>query len=111
MYRLLRRADGLLAAAVFLVSLAVYFRTLAPSVAERFDDSLEFQLIAARMAIAHPTGYPLFSILLKLFTLLPLGDVAYRVNFMSALFAALAVAVLYAVAQQLVQSRLAAVIA
>src|SRR5512138_69273 len=108
MYRLLRRADGLVAAVIFLVSLAVYVRTLAPSVAELFDDSLEFQLIASRMAIAHPTGYPLFSILLKLFTFLPVGDVAYRVNLMSALFAALTVALLYTTARQLVSSRLAA---
>ncbi|MGE5140125.1 MAG: DUF2723 domain-containing protein, partial [Rudaea sp.] len=105
---MLRRADGLVAAGIFLVSLAVYVRTLAPSVAEMFDDSLEFQLIASRMAIAHPTGYPLFSILLKLFSLLPVGDIAFRVNLMAALFAGLAAAVVYLAARQLVASRSAA---
>ncbi|MCA1554820.1 MAG: DUF2723 domain-containing protein, partial [Chloroflexi bacterium] len=40
-------------------------RTLAPSVAFLFDDSLEFQLVGYKLAIAHPTGYPLYTLLLK----------------------------------------------
>ena len=106
-----RYADWLIGSGLFLLTFAVYLRTLAPSVAEMFDDSLEFQLVAPRMAIAHPTGYPLFSILIKLFTFIPVGDIAYRVNLATALFGALAIPVLYAVARQLVNSRAAAVIA
>ena len=60
-----------------------------------FDDSLEFQLVTYRLGIAHPTGYPLYTILGKLFTFLPIGDIAYRVNLMSAFFGAAAVALLY----------------
>jgi hypothetical protein len=93
--RLRRSLDGLLAAALFLFTLLVYLKTLAPSVAYLFDDSLEFQLLASRMAIAHPTGYPLYSILLKLATYLPWGDVAYRANLLSALSGAGAVAFLF----------------
>ncbi|MGB8645180.1 MAG: DUF2723 domain-containing protein, partial [Anaerolineae bacterium] len=70
-----RYADWLIGIALFLTTYTIYLRTLAPSVVEMFDDSLEFQLIASRMAIAHPTGYPLFSIVLKLLTFLPFGDV------------------------------------
>lgn len=79
--------DGIIAAALFLLTLFVYLQTLAPSVAYLFDDSLEFQLLASRLAIAHPTGYPFYSILLKLATFLPFGDVAYRANLVSALSA------------------------
>jgi Protein O-mannosyl-transferase TMEM260-like len=104
-------ADRLIGAALFLAAFALYLLTLAPTVAQMFDDSLEFQLLAARMAIAHPTGYPLFSILIKLFTFLPVGDVAYRVNVATAFFGALAVAMLYAVARELIHSRPAATIA
>lgn len=106
-----RYGDWLIGLALALLTFAIYLRTLAPSVAELFDDSLEFQLLAARMAIAHPTGYPLFSILIKLFTFLPIGDTAYRVNLATALFGALAISVLYAVTRQLIQSRVAGAIA
>lgn len=99
--RLPIRFDWLVGALLFLAVLVVYLRTLAPSVAYIFDDSLEFQLLAARMAIAHPTGYPLYSILIKLFTLLPIGDVAFRVNLSSAIFGALAVVFGYATARRL----------
>lgn len=87
-------------AVLFIGAFAVYLHTLAPSVAYLFDDSLEFQLLASRMAIAHPTGYPLYSILIKLATFLPFGDVAYRVNLVSAVSAAGAVLLLYLAARQ-----------
>jgi Protein O-mannosyl-transferase TMEM260-like len=106
-----RYADRLIGSGLFLFSLALYLRTLAPSVAEVFDDSLEFQLVAARMGIAHPTGYPLFCILIKIFTFLPVGDAAYRVNLATAVFGALAIALLYAVARELINSRASAIIA
>lgn len=109
--RFARYTDWLIGIALFLFTFAIYLRTLAPSVAEMFDDSLEFQLVAQRMAIAHPTGYPLFSILLKLFTFLPVGDVAYRVNVATALFGALAVSVLFAAARQVIDSRVAPALA
>lgn len=93
------RADWIIAAALFLLTLVIYLRTLAPTVAYMFDDSLEFQLLASRMAIAHPTGYPLYSLLLKLATYLPMGDIAYRANLLSALSAAGAVLFTYLAAR------------
>ncbi|RLC65062.1 MAG: hypothetical protein DRI48_07125, partial [Chloroflexi bacterium] len=74
-------------------TLALYLRTLLPSVG--VADTFEFQVVVPRLAIAHPTGYPLYVLLGKLFTLLPLGDVAWRVNLASAVFATAAVLVLY----------------
>ncbi len=89
------KADPLIASVVGLAAFSLYLRTLAPSVACIFCDSLEFQLVTYKLGIAHPTGYPLYTLLGKLFTLLPLGDVAYRVNLMSAFFGAVTVALLY----------------
>ena len=89
------KTDWLITGGLFLASLALYLGTLAPSVVTIFDDSLEFQLVVYRLGIAHPTGYPLYTLLGKLFTLLPLGDIAYRVNLMSAIFGASTVAGLY----------------
>jgi hypothetical protein len=78
---------------VFVLPLALYLRTLAPTVGQH--DTFEFQVLSYKLGIAHPTGYPLYVMLGKLFTLLPFGDVAYRVNLSSALFASLTVLVLY----------------
>jgi hypothetical protein len=102
--------DWLLGAGLFLGSLLVYLNTLAPSVATIFDDSLEFQLVCYLPGIAHPSGYPLYTLLGKLFTLLPVGDVAYRVNLMSAFFGALTVALLYAALRLLVGHRVPAIL-
>jgi hypothetical protein len=64
-------------------------------------DYAEFQMCAAILGVPHPTGYPLYILLGKLFTLLPFGDVAYRVNLSSAIYMAGAVGLLYAVAVRL----------
>jgi hypothetical protein len=74
-------------AIVFVLGLCLYVHTLAPTVLP--SNSGEFQFVADVLGIAHPPGYPLYTMLGKLFTLLPFGDVAYRVNLMSAFFAAL----------------------
>ena len=39
-----------------------YAATAAPSIAALFDDSLEFQLVLPTFGIAHPTGYPLYTL-------------------------------------------------
>ena len=102
--------DWLFAAGLFAGSSLVYLHTLAPSVATIFDDSLEFQLVCYLPGIAHPTGYPLYTLLGKLFTYLPLGDVAYRVNLMSAFFASLTASILYATLRLLISHRVPALL-
>ena len=72
-----------------LIIFGLYLRTMAPTVGEA--DSFEFQVDIARLAVAHPSGYPLFILLGKAFTLLPLGGtLAYRANLASATFGVLA---------------------
>jgi hypothetical protein len=98
--------DAVLVVGLFAASLALYVQTLAPSIAALFDDSLEFPLVSYRLGIAHPTGYPLYTLLGKLFTLLPWHDVAWRVNLLSAVAGALTAAFVYLVARQLSARRL-----
>lgn len=86
---------------VALLALALYIRTLAPSVMP--GDYAEFQFCAAILGVPHPTGYPLYILLGKLFTLLPFGDVAYRVNLSSAVYMAGATSILYACALRLLR--------
>ncbi len=104
-----RVGDGLLAVGLITASLALYVQTLAPSVATLFDDSLEFPLVSYRLAIAHPTGYPLYTLLGKLFTLGP-QNVAWSVNLLSAVAGALTVALVYLIGRQLTRRRLPALL-
>lgn len=92
---------------LFALSLTVYCRTLAPTVGD-FGDSAKFQLVAHILGIPHATGYPLYVTLAKLFTLIPLRDVAFRVNLLSAASGACAVALLGAVILQLTNDFVAA---
>ena len=84
---------GVQAALAAALALAVYVRTLAPTV--MWYDMGEFATAAYVLGVAHNTGYPLLLLLGKLFTFLPVGDVAYRVNLMSAVFGALTVLCAY----------------
>jgi Protein of unknown function (DUF2723) len=87
------------AGTVFLVALLLYIWTLAPTVT--LTDSGELILVAQGLGVAHPPGFPLWVILAHLASLVPLGNVAARINFSSALFAALACAVLTLVVTEL----------
>ncbi|MHC1696728.1 MAG: DUF2723 domain-containing protein [Geobacteraceae bacterium] len=70
------------------VPLFVYLLTLAPSVT--FFDSGEFVAAISSLGSPHSPGYPLFVNYAKPFTFLPFGDIAFRVNFATAVSASLA---------------------
>jgi len=89
-----------------LVVFVLYALTLGTHVGEA--DTFEFQVVAPALGIAHPTGYPLYVILGKLFSLLPFGSMAFRVNLTSAVAATLAAVVVYAVTARLGGRRLVA---
>jgi hypothetical protein len=87
--RVWERADALAGVFASVVVGGVYFWTAAPSVT--LLDSGEFILAAQHFGVPHPTGYPLWTVLAWLFTLLPLGNAAWEVNLFSGLCGALAV--------------------
>lgn len=88
----------LAAAAVGTATFLAYQATLAPTVAT--NDAGRFQIAAPVLGTGHPTGYPTFILVGKLFTYLPFGDAAYRMNLMAATFGALAAALLFLVARE-----------
>jgi hypothetical protein len=59
-------------------------------------DSGELITVAHVLGVAHPPGYPLHTLLARLFTLLPLDGLAARVNVLSAVCDAGAAALLFA---------------
>jgi hypothetical protein len=82
-----------------IAALALYIRTLAPSLL--WGDSAEFQTLSYTLGMTHPSGYMTQIMLGKLFTYIPVGNIAYRVNLMSAFFGALAVAETYLIVRLL----------
>ncbi len=75
-------------ALLFFIVFFIYFHTQAPSV--QFIDSGELAVVCKSLGLAHPTGYPLYVLLGRLFCLLPLKDIIFRVNLMSLLLTCLA---------------------
>ncbi|MCB0407393.1 MAG: DUF2723 domain-containing protein, partial [Bdellovibrionales bacterium] len=61
----------------------IYFLTVCRTVPG--GDSGELITVAYRLGVAHPPGYPLYTILAHLMGYIPFGNVATRINFMSAL--------------------------
>jgi hypothetical protein len=85
-----------------IAALALYLRTLAPTVAT--GDSGELATVAATLGLAHPPGYPTFTMLGHAFTWLPIGDAAYRINLMSAVLDAAAVLVACLIVGRLIEA-------
>ena len=86
--------------------LPVYLLTMSSAVGQA--DTFEFQVVAPQLGIAHPTGYPLYLLLGKLFSLLPVGTVAWRLNFASAVYGTLAAVVVFRLALDLLRRPLPA---
>jgi hypothetical protein len=87
--------DLLITFALFAVSLLVYNATLTPSLSYKSPDGNELATVPYLLGLVHSTGYPLYTWLGKLFTCLPIGDVAHRMNLMSAVLGAGGVGLLY----------------
>ena len=103
---LFSRIDVLVALLIGTAALALYIRTVAPSLL--WGDSAEFQTLSYTLGMTHPSGYMTQIMFGKLFTYLPVGNIAYRVNLMSAFFGALAVAETYLIVRLLGGWRIAA---
>jgi hypothetical protein len=102
----LAATDIWLALLIGFAALALYIRTLAPSLL--WGDSAEFQTLSYTLGMTHPTGYATQIIFGKIFTLIPIHNIAWRVNLMSAFFGALAVAETFLIVRLLVNARVAA---
>lgn len=105
------KTDLLTAGALGAFVFVLYLLTLAPTVlyyAPENYDSAHLQVVAYTLGIPSHTGYPTYAMLVHLFTYLPFGDAAYRVNLASAVFAAVSVAVLYVVCRRLGAGRIGA---
>lgn len=84
----------IIANVLWLIIFSCYLGTLAPTVG--FIDSGELSTVALTLGIAHPTGYPLFTISSKVFSMIPISEEAIvRLNIYSALLTSLAAIVFF----------------
>jgi len=83
------KKDWYVSFVVFAIVLAAYVETMCLSIP--FWDSGEFIATSYILGIPHPPGTPLYVLIGRVFTLLPFGYVAARLNFLSVLSSALAV--------------------
>ena len=92
------------AGGVFLIALGIYLKTMAPSVS--FWDCGEFIACATTLGVPHPPGSPLFVLIGRLFSFIPItSDVAFRVNLVSVFTSALSVSLIYLVTVRLIGLR------
>lgn len=97
-----RRTDAALPWLLWITFFLLYSSTAAPSIVALFDDTLEFQLVLPTFGIAHPTGYPLYTLLGGVWSrLLPFGNWAWRANLLSAFAAATTVVAVFILARRL----------
>ena len=86
--------------------LVLYLLTLAPTTA--MWDTSEYITAAYTLGIPHPPGNPLFVLLGRVATLVPIGSVAVRVNLLAALCSAGSAAVWFLVVERVLASWFAA---
>jgi hypothetical protein len=89
------KMDYILALGLATFSFLAYNATLTPSLSYLSPDGNELATVPYVLGLAHSPGYPLYTWLGKIFTWLPIGDVAHRMNLMSAILGSLSVGGLY----------------
>jgi hypothetical protein len=86
--------ENFLAVAISLISFCAYVTTMCRTVS--FIDSGELATVATVLGIAHPTGYPLFTLLGRCVVMLPLGlEEILKLNLFSAFVTAAAIGVFF----------------
>ena len=92
------RRDLLLALSIAVLALMVYTRVLAPDVL--YSDSGEFQTLAYTWGMTHTTGYPVYLVLARLVGFIPVNTLAWRINFASAVAAAMTLGGVYLITRR-----------
>jgi len=97
--------------ATFVLAMLLYVPTLMPGLA--FWDTAEYQTVGPVLGIAHPTGFPTYTLVTWLANLLltPAGETAYRLNLFSAICVAAACGLVAWTVQRLAGRRALAVAA
>lgn len=97
-----KQFNRLMGALVFAFSFVIYFLTMAPTVS--YWDCGEFIACSYKLAVPHPPGAPLYLLVGRIFTLLPIFEnIARRVNFISTISSAFTILFLYLITVHLIR--------
>jgi hypothetical protein len=99
-------SDNMVAFAALLVTvvaLGIYVRTVMPSTG--FWDTGEAQTVPPTLSIFHPTGFPTYTLIGWLWSQVPIGEVAWRMNLLSAIAVALSAGLVTLIAGHLIDER------
>jgi hypothetical protein len=88
----------------FLIPLIMYLLTLEHKVVG--GDTTWYAIQLPEMQVMVPTGYPTFSLIGKLMSMIPVGDLAYRLNLISAIFGSLTVLFLFLAVNKLTKNEI-----
>jgi len=91
---------------LFFLIFSIYLIALCPTI--YVGDSALLTAASFSLGTAHPPGYPLYVLIGKLITFLPLGSVAFKLNLMSSLFGALTATIIFRIVLYLTENRYAA---
>ena len=86
----------------FSIPFIIYILTLQKKLVG--GDTTWYALKLPIMEVMVPTGYPAFSIIGKLFSMIPVGELAYRLNLISAIFGGLTILFLFLVINKLTKN-------
>ena len=105
-----RRSETAFAVLAFAISFLLYLRTLYPGL-NGIGDTPKFQFVGKVLGTPHPPGYPVHTLLGWLFAQLPFGNLAWRINLLSAVSASFAVVLVFVLTRRLGASAPAALAA
>ncbi|MEK7516126.1 MAG: DUF2723 domain-containing protein [Patescibacteria group bacterium] len=94
---------AILGLGVFALYAGMASRTIFPG------DSTEFIAVVGGNGVAHPPGYPLYTLLGHLTRAFPWGELVFRMNLLSAIFSTATVVTVYALGRSLTRSTTAAI--
>jgi len=90
-----------------IITLIVYLSTICPTVYP--GDSGELTVAAYSLGIPHPSGYPLYALVGKLFCLIPIGNIGFRMNLMSVFFSLATVWIVYSIIFKITSSTISSI--
>ncbi|WP_455145868.1 protein O-mannosyl-transferase family [Brachyspira pilosicoli] len=87
------KIDIIFSSAAFLFTFLLYLFTLTPSLSA--GDNGELTTAAYFLGVGHAPGYPFYTLMSKLFTYIPFGNIAWRTNLFSGTCGAIAMIFFY----------------
>jgi tetratricopeptide (TPR) repeat protein len=91
--KLTTRRNTIIAGAIFIVTFGVYLLTMCPTI--YWEDSAAFSAANSIVGIPHSPGFPIYVLLGRIFSLIPIENPAFSSNLASAFWGCISLVILY----------------